>query len=64
MKVVSPSRQVTSVQFRQRAIHYRLAAAVSDVPRDVEMFLDLATMFELLSSQFVQAEARLQPVRA
>ena len=50
MKVASPSSQVTSAHFRQRAIHYRLAAAVSDTRRDVEMFLDLATMFEQLSA--------------
>ena len=64
MKVDSPSSQVTSAHFRQRAIHYRLAAAVSDTRRDVEMFLDLATMFEQLSAQFARAETRLQPVRA
>jgi len=64
MKVASPSSAVTSVHLRQRAIHYRLAAAVSDAPRDVEMFLDLATMFEQLSTQFARAEVRPQPVRA
>src|SRR5262249_37654063 len=55
MKVASPSRRVTSVHFRQRARHYRLAAALADAPRDVEMFLDLATMFEVLSAQFARA---------
>jgi hypothetical protein len=61
----APPSLVTSVSFLQRARHYRLAAAISDAPRDVKMFLDLApTMFELLSEQFARAEARLQPVRA
>ena len=60
----APPSLVTSVSFLQRARHYRLAAAISDAPRDVKMFLDLATMFELLSVQFARAEARLQPVRA
>ena len=55
---------VTSASFLRRARHYRLAAAVADAPRDAKMFLDLATMFELLSEQFARAEARLQLVRA
>jgi hypothetical protein len=55
----SPPKAVTSVGFLQRARHYRLAAAISDAPRDVEMFLDLAMMFERLSEHFAQAEVRL-----
>jgi hypothetical protein len=32
---------------------------MSDAPRDVETFLDLAMMFERLAEQFARAEARL-----
>jgi hypothetical protein len=59
MELTSPPKAITSVSFLQRARHYRLAAAISDAPRDVEMFLDLAMMFERLSDQFGRAEARL-----
>ena len=59
MKPTSPPKAITSVSFLQRARHYRLAAAISDAPRDVEMFLDLAMMFERLSEHFVRAKARL-----
>jgi hypothetical protein len=60
MKITSqlPMR-ITSVHFRQRSRHYRLAAAMSDAPREVEMFLDLAMMFERLSEHFARTEARL-----
>jgi hypothetical protein len=60
MKVPNPSKPVTSVSFLERARHYRFAAAICDAPRDVEMFLDLATMFERLSEYFARAEARLR----
>jgi hypothetical protein len=59
MKFRSPPKAITSVSFLQRAKHYRLAAAISDARRDVEMFLDLAMMFERLSEHFARAEARL-----
>jgi hypothetical protein len=59
MKLSSPPKAITPVGFLQRARHYRLAAAISDAPRDVEMFLDLAMMFERLSEHFVRAEVRL-----
>ena len=64
MKLTSPPKAITpeaitSVGFLQRARHYRLAAAMADAPRDVEMFLDLATMFERLSEDFARAEVRL-----
>jgi hypothetical protein len=60
MKIAStPPRRITSVDFRQRARHYQLAAAMSDAPRDVETFLDLAMMFEQLAEQFARAEGRL-----
>jgi hypothetical protein len=59
MKLTSEAKAITSVSFLQRARHYRLAAAMSDAPRDGETFLDLATMFEQLAEQFARAEARL-----
>jgi hypothetical protein len=58
MQVTSRSKAITSVSFLQRARHYRLAAAMSDAPRDGETFLDLAMMFERLAEQFVRAEVR------
>ena len=60
MKITSPPpRRIASVHFRERARHYRFAAAVSDAPRDVETFRDLAMMFERLSKDFAGAQARL-----
>jgi hypothetical protein len=59
MKPTSPAKAITPVSFLERARHYRLAAAMSDAPRDVETFLDLATMFERLSEHLARAEARL-----
>ena len=50
MKVAKP----TSAHFRERARHYRLAEAIADAPRDVEMFHDLATLFERLSEDFAR----------
>jgi len=50
MKIAKP----TSAHFRERARHYRLAEAIADAPRDVEMFHDLATMFERLSEDFAR----------
>jgi hypothetical protein len=58
MKPTGRPKAITSVSFLQRARHYRLAAAVSDAPRDGETFLDLAMMFERLAEQFARAEAR------
>jgi hypothetical protein len=59
MKIASPPKGITSVHFRLRARYYRLAAAISDAPRDVAMFCDLAMMFERLSEDFARAETRL-----
>ena len=59
MKITSPPKEITSVHLRLRARRYRLVAAVSDVPRDVAMFADLAWTFERLSRHFARAEARL-----
>jgi hypothetical protein len=64
MKLTGQPRTITSVSFLQRARHYQLAAAMADAPRDVEMFLDLAMMFERLAEEFARAEARLHLVRA
>lgn len=64
MKATSQLKAIMSVSFRQRARHYQLAAAMTDAPRDVEMFLDLAMMFERLAEEFARAEARLHLVRA
>jgi len=50
MKIAKP----TSAHFRERARHYRLAEAIADAPRDVEMFHDLATMFKRLSEDFAR----------
>lgn len=59
MKMTSPApKGTTSIHLRQRAIHYRLAAAMSDAPREVETFVDLATMFEQLAEQFARVEVR------
>jgi len=64
MKLTSRPKTITPVSFGQRARHYQLAAAMTDAPRDVEMFLDLAMMFERLAEEFARAEARLRLVRA
>ena len=63
MKLTSRPKTITSVSFGQRARHYQLAAAMSDAPRDVEMFLDLAMMFERLAEEFARTEARQRLVR-
>jgi hypothetical protein len=62
MKATSRAKTITSISSRAR--HYRLAAAMSDARRDVEMFLDLAMMFERLAEEFTRAKARLRLVRA
>jgi hypothetical protein len=54
MKATKPPRRITSAHFRERARHYRLAETIADTPRDVEMFHDLATMFERLSEDFAR----------
>ena len=59
MKIASPPKEITSVYLRLRARRYLLAGAVSDVPRDVAMFHDLAWTFERLSTDFARAKVRL-----
>jgi len=45
----------TSAHLRERARQYKLAAALTDCPRDVEMFCDLAVMFDQLAHDFRRA---------
>lgn len=52
-------REFVSVHFRERARHYRYAAALTDIPRNIQQFLDLAFMFERLAYDFSQWERRL-----
>jgi hypothetical protein len=59
MKIASSPKRITLGHFHLRARHYRRAAAINDAPRDVEMCLDLAMLFEPLSEHFARAEARL-----
>ena len=42
----------TSAHLRQRARHYRLAAAMAEGSRDEWMFSDLAMMFDRLAHEF------------
>jgi hypothetical protein len=53
----SPPAQVTSADFRKRAQQYRLASALTDIPRDVAMFDELACMFDQIACRFGRAEA-------
>ena len=53
----SPPAQVTSADFRKRAQHYRLASALTDIPRDAAMFDELASMFDQIACRFDRAEA-------
>ena len=55
---VNPTEFVTSVHLRQRAHYYRLAAAVTDNLHDVEMFNELAAMFDSIASSFLLIEAK------
>jgi hypothetical protein len=53
----NPSRRITSDDFRKRAKHYRLAAALADAPQSAAMLDELATMFDRLAHDFRRAEA-------
>ena len=53
----SPPARVTSADFRKRAQHYRLASALTDIPRDAAMFDELASMFDQIACRFGGAEA-------
>ena len=47
---------ITSAHLRNRARRYRLAAAVTDCPREEDMFCDLAMMFDQLAYYFRRFE--------
>jgi hypothetical protein len=51
-------REFLSVHFQKRARHYGYAAALTDNPRNIRQFLDLAFMFERLASDFAAWEAK------
>jgi len=51
-------REFVSVQFQERARHYRYAAALTDIPWNIKQFLDLAFMFERLADDFAQWEMK------
>jgi hypothetical protein len=55
------NREVTAIHFLERAKHYRYAAALSDSPRNIQRFIDLAFMFERLANDFAQWEAQKNP---
>jgi hypothetical protein len=67
---MSPPLRVTPDDFRERAKYYRFAAALTDAPRDAEMFNELAMMFGEIAAHFRRAEAnrksreRAQPIDA
>jgi hypothetical protein len=44
--------EVTSAAFSKRAQHYRLASALTDIPRDAALFDELASMFDQIACQF------------
>lgn len=58
MEITSSSKTITSFHFRRRARYYRLAAVITDAPRDVAMLRDLAWTLDRLSEDFARAEAR------
>jgi hypothetical protein len=51
-------REFLSVHFQERARHYGYAAALTDNPRNIQQFLDLAFMFERLACDFAAWEAK------
>jgi hypothetical protein len=53
-----PGREFLSGHFQERAKHYGCAAALTDNPRNIQQFLDLAFMFERLAHDFAAWEAR------
>ena len=62
MKFAVLPNGMTSSHFRQRARHYRLAAAIADARRDVVMFGDLAMMFERLADSLDRSQGELSKV--
>jgi hypothetical protein len=55
---VSPFKGVTSIDFFRRAQQYRLAAAVTDKQHDVEVFIELALMFDEIAYTFQRIETK------
>lgn len=55
--------RITPSDFRERARHYRLAAAVSDLPREVAFFEELATMFDRIALDFDRALSQYSDFR-
>jgi hypothetical protein len=51
-------REFMSVHFQERSRHYRYAAALTDNPKNIQQFLDLAFMFERLAYDFWQWETK------
>jgi hypothetical protein len=58
MKVGSLPSPITSTHLLERAKQYRLAAAIADDQRDVEMFRDLAVTFEQLAKTWSSESLR------
>jgi sulfite reductase alpha subunit-like flavoprotein len=54
----TPPARITSADFRKRAQHYRLAAALADIPREATMFDQLAVMFEQMARRFWSTSTR------
>jgi hypothetical protein len=54
-----PPLRITSDDSRKRAKHCRLAAALTDIPRDSAMFNDLAMRFDQI---FGRAEGETSPI--
>ena len=46
------SETTTSAHLGERAKRYRFAGALADSPRETEMYLDLATVFDRLAEDF------------
>ena len=59
VKMSAPAR-MTSAGFRERA-RYRLAAALTDIPRDAAMFDELAFMFDQIACRFGRAQCLPPP---
>jgi hypothetical protein len=55
---VSSFKGITSIDFFRRAQHYRLAAALTDDQHDVEVFSELAMMFDQIAYAFERIETK------
>ena len=55
---MGPWQTIKSAHFRERARQYRLAAALTDSPRDAETYCDLAMLFNDIARDFRRLEAR------